>query len=365
MDFPMSVGACGAETRFFLRIVTEVDFFSGDSDVQDQIPEVRKQGNIIMRYYLNQMTYAAINEVRAAVRARTVRIESHEIGGATVFDFNNATEEAGVLLARLCMGDRGTVTLGLSQDDELMQLGLTQVSVETMDPISALLRCQFAGWQFKLGKESGMISGPIRAVRAREEYFEEFGGKETANVAIGVLECPELPSEALIAEIANQTSMHPKALILACARTGSRAAAVQVAARTCEAGIHGIHDLGFDVTRIKRVRGNTLLIPYETNDWTALDQANTTNTYAGFVEIWVTSDIVSTREVMENAVSSAAASYGSTFAEAFEAAGCEFSNMDAEFFRPAKIRVHYLQDDGAIVIKDYGEFNAEKVAALY
>jgi len=187
------------------------------------------------------------------------RVESIE--GASILDAGVATSgsiEAGIVLARLCLGDCADVTIE-SADPETLAVS-TAVLVRTDHPLTACLGAQYAGWPVQSDDYFAMGSGPMRMTRGREEMLKELQLGEASRSVVGVLESDKLPSESAIDLISDQCGVAPESTRLAVAPTTSIAGCIQVVARSVETAMHKLHELKFDVRAIVSGLGRLSLI---------------------------------------------------------------------------------------------------------
>jgi methenyltetrahydromethanopterin cyclohydrolase len=241
---------------------------------------------------------------------------------------------AGVLLARACLADLGAVSVSPGQ---LAGWPWPQVTVQTDSPLEACLLSQYAGWRVSVGDFFGMGSGPIRAAAATEPLFEEFGYRETCERLVGVLESESLPRADVFAYLAEKCGVPAEHITLLVAPTASQAGNVQVVARSVETALHKLHELGFDVRRVRSGCGTAPLPPVATDFLSGLGRTNDAILYGGRVTLWVTGDDASLEEIGPQVPSGASKSHGRPFREIFEAAGGDFYQIDPHLFSPAEI----------------------------
>src|SRR5262249_33664623 len=147
---------------------------------------------------------------------------------------------AGLGLARTCLAGMGDVAL---LPGDASSLNLPRVQVASDQPLLACLASQYAGWQISLGKYVAMGSGPMRAAYGKEKLFDDIPGRESAPVAVGVLETSKLPTEEVVSYIAERVKLPARQLTLLAAKTASLAGGVQVVARSLELALHKLHEL--------------------------------------------------------------------------------------------------------------------------
>ena len=279
--------------------------------------------------------------------ADRLRIAVTSVAESRIIDAGIQAEgglEAGIALARLCSGDLLHVQLVPGQ---LAGRGWTLVSVNSDHPLAACLFSQYAGWQLAVGKYFAMGSGPMRAAAAREELFQQFNYRESSASLVGVLEGRKLPTPEVIAEIAGKTGVEPSQITLAIAPTASAAGNLQVVARVVETALHKLHEVGFDVTRIRSASGFAPLSPVAKDDLTAIGRTNDAILYGGRVTLWVRGDDESIAEIGPKVPANGSAAYGQPFIKIFEAAGRDFYKIDPHLFSPAEITFQNL-DTGRV-----------------
>ena len=264
-------------------------------------------------------------------------IEHDQPGDGTLIDFGVDAEgglEAGCALASICMSGLADITVepGLLDD-----IGWSYVQVVTDSPVAACLFSQYAGWQISVGKFFAMGSGPMRAVYAKEQLFDKLWYREEAEQVVGVLETPKLPGEEVFAYIAKHTNVEPADVVLCVAPTSSMAGNLQVVARSIETALHKLHEVGFDVNRIRSATGSAPLPPVAKNDLEGIGRTNDAILYGGRVTLWVNGDDESIAAIAQKVPSCSSAMYGQPFLSVFEAAGRDFYKIDPLLFSPAEI----------------------------
>jgi methenyltetrahydromethanopterin cyclohydrolase len=271
------------------------------------------------------------------------RVAVHTIGGARVVDCGIATAgglEAGVLLARVCLADLGSVSLVPSPLSELPSLA---VQVTCDQPLLACLGSQYAGWQIQAGKFFAMGSGPMRAKYAHEDLYREFPDlTEPAEAVVGVLETRKLPTEEVIAHLADKLGLTAERLTLLVAPTASLAGTLQVVARTLETALHKLHTLHFDLRSIVSGTGLAPLPPVAKDDLTGIGWTNDAVLYGGQATLWVRTDDALLEQVGPQVPAIASRDYGAPFAEIFRQAGGDFYKIDPMLFSPAQVTFHNL-----------------------
>lgn len=289
------------------------------------------------------------------------------IGGAWVVDCGVAATggtAAGVMMARAAMAGLGEVELHPAGAEAGAWPGCPwpTVTVASRMPVAACLAAQYAGWRVKAAGYFAMASGPIRAAIGREELFEAISLRERPATAVGLLESAALPPEEVCRKLAADAGVAPEALVLLVARTASAAGTLQVVARSLETALHKLHDLHFDLHRIRSGRGIAPLPPVPGDDLVAIGRTNDAILYGGSVSLDVTGDDASLEAVGPRAVSGASPAAGEPFMKLFERAGRDFYALDPALFAPARLDVVNL-DTGRRA--RFGRIAAEVVAASF
>ncbi|MFM8283871.1 MAG: methenyltetrahydromethanopterin cyclohydrolase [Planctomycetaceae bacterium] len=265
----------------------------------------------------------------------------HTVGESTVVDCGVAapgSHEAGLLVARAAMADRGTVRLSPpGVDAPWPGSPWPTVAVGSDDPVTACLAAQYAGWKVAEGSFFAMASGPFRALCGREALFDGIGRRESDDVAVAVLECSRLPPPTVCARLAADAGVAPSRLFVLVARTASPVGTLQVIARSLETALHRLHVEGFDLARVVRGRGRAPLAPVAGDDLAAIGLTNDAILYGGQVVLEVRGDDGTLERVGPRIVSRGSPAYGAPFREIFAAAGGDFYAIDPALFAPAAV----------------------------
>ena len=263
--------------------------------------------------------------------------------GAWLFDCGVAAAgglEAGRQLAEICLADLGTVAFAPSPTEIWPGIAVT---VATDSPVRACMASQYAGWQIAVGKYFAMGSGPMRAAAGKEKLFDQIGNREQPAQAVGVLETDKLPSDEACRKIAEDCRVSPENLTLLIARTASLAGTVQIVARTVETALHKLHELGFDLGRIRSGFGVAPLPPVAADDLTGIGRTNDAVLYGGEVTLWLTGDDAELSQLGPQVPSSASRDYGEPFAAIFEHYHRDFYKIDPLLFSPAVVNFVNVQ----------------------
>lgn len=291
------------------------------------------------------MTSLRMNEAASEIadtmadQADILRVNSFRLpGGARVIDAGVDTPggiEAGIALAEICMGGLGNVSCTPVQIGNQSYAGLT---VWTDHPAVACMASQYAGWAISVGKYFAMGSGPLRAhARVERELFEKLSYEEEAEDGVLVLETRSLPTDEVVASIAEKARLQPVQLTLVVAPTASLAGGVQISARIIETGLHKIETLGFDVRRVVGATGTAPLPPVAKNDLRAIGRTNDCILYGGQARYTVRAPDAELEKLAEQVPASASRDYGTPFYEIFQRYGGDFYQIDPLLFSPAEV----------------------------
>jgi methenyltetrahydromethanopterin cyclohydrolase len=276
--------------------------------------------------------------------AATLRLAVHQTpAGARVLDCGIASPgglQAGLGLARVCLAGLGDVALA---PGEVGGLACVQVTVATDQPVAACMASQYAGWQISIGKFFAMGSGPMRAVYGKEELFDKIPGRESAPVAVGVLETRKLPDDAVVQYLLERLNLPAAKLTLLAAPAASLAGNLQVVARSVETALHKLHELHFDLTQVISGFGSAPLPPVAADDLSAIGRTNDAILYGGRVVLWVRAEDDQVAEIGPKVPSSASPDHGAPFAAIFERYSRDFYKIDPMLFSPAEIVFHNLK----------------------
>lgn len=252
--------------------------------------------------------------------------------------------EAGRLIAEICMGGLGSVTLGPSR-----HAGETEAQVHSDQPVLACMGSQYAGWILTATAQetgdraySAMGSGPARALAGKEALYNELGYRDQADAGVLVLEVNAPPPPCVINKVLNDCGLAPENLTLILAPTTSLAGTTQVVARVLEVALHKAYQLGYALGDIVAGSGSAPL-PAPSADWaTAMGRTNDAILYGGQVHLSVRGSVWAARELARRLPSSTSRDYGRSFAELFKAVDNDFYKIDGALFAPAAVSVHHL-----------------------
>jgi len=268
-----------------------------------------------------------------------LRVNSYRLaGGARVIDAGVDTPggiEAGIALSEICMGGLGNVSCTPVQIGQQSYPGLT---VWTDHPAVSCMASQYAGWAISVGKFFAMGSGPLRAhARVERELFEKLSYEEEADEGVLVLETRALPTDEVVAWVADKARMQPVQLTFVVAPTASLAGGVQIAARIVETGLHKIETLGFDVKRVISAMGTAPLPPVAKNDLRAIGRTNDCILYGGQARYTIEASDAELEKLAQQVPASASRDYGTPFYDIFQRYGGDFYKIDPLLFSPAEV----------------------------
>lgn len=278
--------------------------------------------------------------------AAAINAVLHLVAGVRVLDCGVAAAggiEAGLGMARVALGGRGTVAFEPAPAPlpDWSDCPWPVVAVASDEPVAACLAAQYAGWRVKGKGYFAMASGPVRAAIGREDLYDDIGLRERPPSAVGLLETDRLPPAEICRQLAADAGVPPERLLLLVARTASAAGGLQVIARSLETALHKLHDLKFDLGRIRRGSGRGPLppVPSPPDDLAAIGRTNDAILYGGHVVLEVTGDDDSLREIGPRMVSRGSSAHGAPFAQLFAAAGGDFYALDPSLFAPAVVEL--------------------------
>ncbi|HEY8196353.1 MAG TPA: methenyltetrahydromethanopterin cyclohydrolase [Gemmatimonadales bacterium] len=292
-----------------------------------------------------QVTSLRMNEAAAEIadsmadQAELLRVKTFRLpSGARVIDAGVEVDggiEAGLALAEICMGGLGNVSFTPLQIGGRSHAGLI---VWTDHPAVACMASQYAGWAISVGKFFAMGSGPLRAhARVERELFEKLGYEEQADEGVLVLETRSLPTDEVVAWVAEKGRLQPLQLTFVVAPTASIAGGVQISARIVETGLHKMETLGFDVTRVVSAMGTAPLPPVAKNDLRAIGRTNDCILYGGQARYTIKAADAELEKLAEQVPASASRDYGTPFYEIFQRYGGDFYKIDPLLFSPAEV----------------------------
>ncbi len=282
--------------------------------------------------------------------------------GATVLDFGVGVAgglAAGVHLATICLA--GQAAVHVTSGDRGVWPG-PWVQVATDHPLAACMLSQYAGWPVKYGKFFAMGSGPMRLRRGREDLLVDLNSSDPTAVAVGTLECDQLPGDEVAVAMASECEVAPADLYIAVAPTRSTAGCVQVVARSVETCMHKLHELGFDLSAVQSAYGLAPVPPPTPDFALGIGRTNDAILYGGQVTLWVDAADEQIAEIGPRLPSSSSSDYGQPFAETFKKCNYDFYKIDAGLFSPAEVTILNLRSGRSW---RFGELRGDLVAKSF
>lgn len=253
--------------------------------------------------------------------------------------------EAGRIIAEICLGGMGTVSISHSSYTNNWPLS---VNVHTGNPVLGCLGSQYAGWSLAHEKYYALGSGPARAMATKvkngeiepvEELYKELAYRDSADSTVLVIENDKLPPLEIIEKVANACNVLPDKLTIIVTPTSSLAGGVQVVARVLEVAMHKAHALHFPLENIIDGSGSAPICPPHPNFVKAMGRTNDAILFAGQVHLFVKGSDEAAEELAKNLPSSTSKDYGKPFAEIFKQYEYDFFKIDAMLFSPASVIV--------------------------
>jgi methenyltetrahydromethanopterin cyclohydrolase len=252
--------------------------------------------------------------------------------------------DAGILIAEICLGGLGNVTLAPYAATPRWPFHLT---VRTSDPVIACLGSQYAGWALSHGEGKDRFfalgSGPARALARREPLFQDLGYEDKADRATLVLEGDKPPPVEIVDKVAQECGVAPERLTFIYAPTRSLAGSVQVVARVLEVALHKVHELKFPLARVIDGIATAPLSPPHPDFVTAMGRTNDAIIYGGLAHLYVTGPASEARDLAKALPSVNSRDHGRPFAEIFKAFKGDFYKIDPSLFSPAEAVVTALE----------------------
>ncbi len=289
-----------------------------------------------MTLSLNHRALALADRLNAdadGVGARVTLLE----GGTRLIDCGAEAQgglESGRIFAEVCLGGLGSVAFAPLVIDGRWFPALTVV---TDHPMLACLASQYAGWRLDRNGWFAMASGPGRALVQAEPLFDHLDWEEQADAAVFCLEARVAPPDAVAQYVAERAGVDPSRLTLLLAPTASVAGGVQVSARVVETALHKLHELGFDVHRVRSGFGSCPLPPVAGTDLEAIGRTNDAVLYGGQVQLTIDADDDELEDLAARLPASTSPDHGEPFAAVLERAGFDFYKIDPLLFSPAEV----------------------------
>jgi methenyltetrahydromethanopterin cyclohydrolase len=296
---------------------------------------------------VNKLTQPIVKHLIDNADKLRVRIETLE-NGCTIIDAGIKAPgglEAGRIIAEICLGGMGTVTINHSSYTDNWPLS---VNVHTGNPVLGCLGSQYAGWSLSHEKYYALGSGPARAMATKirdgkvepiEELYKELDYLDEAEATVLVIENDAVPPLAIVEKVAAACKVHPSKLTIIVTPTSSLAGGVQVVARVLEVAIHKAHTLHFPLENIIDGSGSAPICPPHPNFVKAMGRTNDAILFAGQVHLFVKCSDEAAEKLAREMPSSTSKDYGKPFAEIFKHYEYDFFKIDAMLFSPASVIV--------------------------
>lgn len=310
---------------------------------------------------VNQLSAPLLDKLVQQADALQIGISKHE-AGCTIIDagiVHAGSAEAGRLIAEICMGGLGQVSL---QADTRFPKWPNAISVASVQPVLACLASQYAGWALSHEKFFSLGSGPARALAQREDLFKELEYQDEATSTCIVLETDKIPPVEVIEKIVRDTKIAAENLTIILTPTTSIAGTVQIVGRVLEVALHKAHTLHFPLANIISGTGLAVLPPVAKDFMTAMGRTNDAILFGGSVALQVKGDDAAAEALALNLPSSASKDYGKTFAEVFKSVNMDFYKIDPMLFSPAKVTITNV-DTGNVF--EGGQLNADLIALSF
>ncbi|MGQ4911904.1 MAG: methenyltetrahydromethanopterin cyclohydrolase [Candidatus Thorarchaeota archaeon] len=264
--------------------------------------------------------------------------------GATVLDAGvlaKGCTELGCLVGEVSMGGLGAVRLSTMY---IGDLSLPAVVVATDEPVIATLGSQHTGWAIKVGKYSAMGSGPARALaRVEKQLYEEIQYNDNHTAGVMVLESRDLPTDEVAEHVAEKCGLSSSDMTFVVVPTASEAGSAQISARIVEVGIHKMHEIGFDLTRIRRGYGVAPIAPVAKSDARAMGATNDCIRYGGRTFYFLREGAEGVAEIIQQIPTRASEQNGQSFYDLFKSADSDIYRLDPCIFSPAEITISHIE----------------------
>ncbi|WP_411728488.1 methenyltetrahydromethanopterin cyclohydrolase [Methyloglobulus sp.] len=285
--------------------------------------------------------------------AGTLRVGVEQLkNGCTIIDAGIKMPggiEAGRIIAEICMGGLGKVTISHSPYTSNWPLS---VNVHTSNPVLSCLGSQYAGWSLSHDKYYALGSGPARAMATQlkegkkepvEELYKELAYQDAADTAALVIENDAIPPVEIIEKVAAACNISPSKLTVIVTPTSSLAGCVQVVSRVLEVAMHKAHALHFPLENIVDGSGSAPICPPHPKFVKAMGRANDAILFAGQVHIFVKGTDEAAQKLANGLPSSTSKDYGKPFADIFKQYEYDFFKIDAMLFSPATVIVSAVE----------------------
>ena len=256
------------------------------------------------------------------------------------------SEQAGKLIAEICMGGLGIINLKKTNTFPHWPL---ETKVESKHPVISCLASQYAGWNLSHEKFYALASGPGRAIARREELFKDLQYVDQSKFVYLVMEVDKTPPKEIIEKISNDCKTTAENIILILTPTQSISGVIQIVSRVSEVGLHKLHTLKFPLENVEEVCGSAPIPPVSKDFITSMGRTNDAILYGGNVELKVRGTDEQISKLAKNLPSTSSKDYGKPFAEIFKNYKGDFYAIDPNLFSPGKVTITSLETNKIFV----------------
>lgn len=306
---------------------------------------------------VNALTNPLVQHLLNNAQSLRIGVEKLE-GGANLLDAGVKSLgglEAGRLIAEICMGGLGKVSLHTGGS---LQRWPWTLSVHSSNPVLSCLGSQYAGWSLSHEKFFSLGSGPARALAGREELYQELAYRDQASATCLVLESEKAPPFPVIEKVSRDTGVSMDQLTFILTPTRSLAGTVQIVGRVLEVAMHKIHALHFPLEHVVDGMASAPLPPPAPDFLIGMGRTNDAILFGGHAHIFVKGSDADAEALANSLPSSASKDYGRPFAEIFKAVNMDFYKIDPMLFSPAAVTVTALESGRSFVA---GKLNPELI----
>ena len=311
---------------------------------------------------VNALTNPLVEQLLSNAKDLRLGVE-RSVNGATIIDagiYYDGGLEAGRLIAEICMGGLGHVSL---QTSTTFSHWPWMLSVHSNNPILSCLGSQYAGWSLAHEKFFSLGSGPGRALADREDLFKELGYKDQSNSACLVLESDKAPPIEVIEKVSRDTGVSIENLTFILTPTRSLAGTVQIVARVLEVAMHKIHTLHFPLDHVVDGMASAPVPPPSPDFLTGMGRTNDAILFGGHAHLFVKGSDDAAVALAKALPSNSSRDFGRPFAEVFKSVNMDFYKIDPMLFSPAAVTVTALESgntftggalDAALIDQSFG-----------
>lgn len=311
---------------------------------------------------VNALTNPLVEQLLSNAKELRLGVE-RSVNGATIIDAGidyDGGLEAGRLIAEICMGGLGHVSL---QTSTTFSHWPWMLSVHSNNPILSCLGSQYAGWSLAHEKFFSLGSGPGRALAGREDLFKELGYKDQSNSACLVLESDKAPPIEVIEKVSRDTGVSIENLTFILTPTRSLAGTVQIVARVLEVAMHKIHTLHFPLDHVVDGMASAPVPPPSPDFLTGMGRTNDAILFGGHAHLFVKGSDEAAVALAKALPSNSSRDFGRPFAEVFKSVNMDFYKIDPMLFSPAAVTVTALESgntftggalDAALIDQSFG-----------